>query len=72
MYKTEWALKSELGYTAKIICYHFRKHPRFAPYLLTENESYEIEMVWNSKLINTPVIFLKCLFHKNTVIIKEN
>lgn len=71
MYKTKWQVKSELGYITNVICYHFGKHPHFPTYLLEENETYEITMIWNCKLINTFEIFLKCLFYKNSIIFEE-
>lgn len=66
MYKTEWRIDTE-GYTATMVCYHFGKHPYFPSRSMVENEVYEIEMIWNSKLVNTPKIFWKCLFHKRVV-----
>lgn len=64
MYKTRWEIKNE-QYIIFLDYYHFGKHPRFSSNLLTENEAYEIEMIWNLKLINTPKIFWKCLLRKN-------
>jgi hypothetical protein len=63
MYKTMWYIKTERG-SKQIFCYHFGKRPYFPPHLLKEDNHYEIEMIWNLKLIKTFKIFLKCLFHK--------
>lgn len=63
MYKTRWYIKTEKE-TTELYCYHFGKRPYFPPHFLEEDEFYEIEMIYNSKLINTFKIFVKCLFHK--------
>ena len=63
MYKTLWNIKTERD-SKQIFCYHFGKRPYFPPHFLKEDNHYEIEMVWNLKLIKTFKIFLKCLFHK--------
>ena len=68
MYKTEWYIKTEEG-TIGLVCYHFGKRPYFFYHFLEDEKVYEIEMLWNLKLINTFGIFLKCLFHK--YIVKE-
>lgn len=71
MYKTHWEIKNE-QYIIFLDCYHFGKTPRFPSNFLKENKAYEIEMIWNLKLINTPEIFWKCLLRKNvaTVILR--
>ena len=64
MTKTTWIItdlneniKTELTY------YHFGKEPKFPSWYMEEGKAYEIEMVWNFKLIHTPKLFFKCLTH---------
>lgn len=62
MYKTIWTInegenKTELTY------YHFGKEPKFPTWYMEEGRVYEIEMDWNLKLMHTPRLFFKCLFH---------
>lgn len=66
MYKTVWLIndgefKTELTY------YHFSKDPKFPSWYMGEGTAYEIEMAWNLKLMHTPTIFFKCLFHEYEV-----
>lgn len=63
MYKTVWSIFDGNNKT-KLTWYHFKKEPRFPSWYMQEDFSYEIEMIWNLKLVFTPKIFLKCLFHK--------
>lgn len=64
MTKTIWIItdlneniKTELTY------YHFGKKPKFPSWHMEEGKAYEIEMIWNFKLIHTPKLFFKCLTH---------
>lgn len=64
MTKTTWIItdlneniKTELTY------YHFGKKPKFPSWYMKEGKAYEIEMIWNFKLIHTPKLFFKCLTH---------
>ena len=64
MTKTTWIItdlneniKTELTY------YHFGKEPKFPSWYMEEGKAYEIEMIWNFKLIHTPKLFFKCLTH---------
>lgn len=66
MYKTVWLIndgefKTELTY------YHFGKEPKFPSWYMEKGIAYEIEMVWNLKLMHIPITFLKCLFHEYEV-----
>ena len=63
MYKTVWSIndgefKTELTY------YHFGKEPKFPTWYMEEGSTYEIEVVWTLKLICTPKMLFKCLFHE--------
>lgn len=63
MYKTIWFIndgKSKIEFTY----YHFGKEPKFPSWYMEEGIVYEIEMVWNIKLVSTPKIFFKCLFQQ--------
>ena len=60
--KTDDIIKTELTY------YHFGKAPKFPTWYMEENHLYEIEMIWNFRLIHRFNIFWKCLCH--TYIIK--
>ena len=62
MYKTIWAIKIDNQYNVKFTYYHFGKTPQFPNWYMEENHWYEIELLWNVKLISTLKIFLKCLF----------
>ena len=67
MYKTIWLITDDTEIdkrTTELTYYHFGKAPKFPTwYLEGEPHFYTIEMVWNTKLINKPSIFLKCLFN---------
>lgn len=63
MYKTVWLI-NDGKFKTNLTYYHFGKEPKFPSWYMEEGIMYEIEMVWNLKLINTPKIFLQCLFHK--------
>ena len=61
MYKTVWFINDEESKT-ELTYYHFGKEPKFPSWYLQESIAYEIEMVWNVKLVCTPKMFFKCLF----------
>ena len=64
MYKTVWLIINETDSTeTKFTYYHFGKEPKFPSWYIEENHIYSIEMIWNLKLVITPSIFFKCLFH---------
>ena len=66
MYKTIWLIKDDKNKT-QFTQYHFGKTPQFPKWYMEENHIYEIEMLWNFKLIFTFKIFFKC-FTKTYVI----
>lgn len=66
MYKTVWCIYDEY-YKTELTWYHFGKEPRFPSWYLEEGTVYEIEMIWNIRLIVTVKTFLKCLFHKYVI-----
>lgn len=61
MYKTIWMINYENS-QVKFTQYHFGKAPRFPSWYMEEDNFYEIEMLWNLKLISTFQTFIKCLF----------
>lgn len=63
MYKTTWTIKIDDTETVEFTYYHFGKTPRFPSWYMEENHWYEIEMLWNFKLIFSIKTFCKCLFH---------
>ena len=64
MYKTVWMIKSLTeNITTELTWYHFGKEPKFPSWYMEEGETYEIEMIWNLKLIYTPKMFFRCLTH---------
>jgi hypothetical protein len=66
MYKTTWVIDDEMN-TIEFTYYHFGKEPKFPTWYMEENVVYNIEMLWNTPLINTLPIFFKCLFHEWTI-----
>lgn len=66
MYKTIWHIYDGESKT-ELTWYHFGKEPKFPAWYMEESKVYEIEMVWNVKLLCTPKLFLKCLFHEYTI-----
>lgn len=69
MYKTVWMIKDLADNTkTELTWYHFGKEPKFPTWYMEANKVYEIEMLWNHKLISTLNTFIKCLTH--TYIIK--
>lgn len=66
MYKTIWFITDnteQKSYTIKLTYYHFGKTPKFPSWYMEDNHVYEIEMLWNIKLIHKPSLFIKRLFH---------
>ena len=64
MYKTIWRIKDTIeNDITELTWYHFGKEPKFPTWYMEENKIYEIEMLWNLKLIFTPTLFFKCLTH---------
>ena len=64
MYKTIWLITDIMEDTStELTLYHFGKGPKFPTWYMEENKVYEIEMLWNFKLLLTPKIFFKCLTH---------
>jgi len=67
MYKTIWEIRyNELK--TELTWYHFGKEPKFPTWYMEANIVYEIEMIWNLKLVFNFNTFMKCLMH--TYIIK--
>ncbi len=62
MYQTIWHIKDEL-YSSELTYYHFGKEPKFPTKYMEADKVYEIEMIFNFKLIHTLKIFFKCLTH---------
>ena len=67
MYKTIWIIHYNND-TVELTLYHFGADPKFPTWYMEANTVYEIEMIWNSKLIFNFNTFIKCLTH--TYIIK--
>lgn len=63
MYKTTWYIKTE-EFETELTWYHFGKEPKFPTWYMKEGTVYEIEMIWNIRLVPTLKAFLKCLFHE--------
>ena len=62
MYKTVWMIKDSVdNIKTELTYYHFSKIPKFPSWYMEENHTYEIEMIWNLKLIYTPALFFRCL-----------
>ena len=66
MYKTVWFINDGES-KVTFYYYHLGKEPKFPTWYLQEEKVYEIEMVWNMKLVFTPKIFFKCLFNKYVI-----
>lgn len=62
MYKTVWCIYDGESKT-ELTWYHFGKEPKFPTWYMERDKTYEIEMIWNLKLIRTPKTFFKCLTH---------
>lgn len=70
MRKTQWYIFNESNNTeTELTYYHFGTTPKFPAWYMEENNIYTIEMVFSFKLIKTPSLFFKCLFHH--FVIKE-
>ena len=67
MYKTIWLIFEENETTKQFTLYHFGKTPHFPTWYTKEGHVYEIEMIFNLKLVNTFEIFIKCLFKNYTI-----
>lgn len=64
MYKTIWMIKDiENNTTTELTWYHFGKAPKFPAWYMENGKTYEIEMLWNLKLVYTPRLFFECLTH---------
>lgn len=66
MYKTIWLIIDENDKETtktQLTFYHFGKEPKFPTWYMEENHAYNIEMIFNFKLIIRFSIFLKCLTH---------
>lgn len=66
MYKTIWAIKTE-NMKIELTYYHFGKNPQFPSSYMIEGQWYEIEMLWNVKLIHNLKTFYKCLTNALTI-----
>lgn len=67
MYKTTWIIidkREDNESKTELAWYHFGKNPKFPTWYMEEGHVYEIEMLWNFKLIIRPSIFFKCLTHQ--------
>ena len=62
MYKTIWSVRIDNQYDGKFTYYHFNKAPQVSNWYMEQNHCYEIELLWNFKLIFNPKTFFKCLF----------
>lgn len=68
MTKTIWLIIDNTENTkTEFTYYHFGKAPQFPAWYFESGHNYEVEMVWNFKLINTFKIFFKCLFHQYVI-----
>lgn len=66
MYKTIWRIedKTDKGTTTtQFTYYHFGKTPKFPTWYMEENHTYNIEMLFNFKLIRKVNTFIQCLTH---------
>lgn len=62
MYKTIWSIKDNTNnIKTELTYYHLGRIPKFPSWYMEENHVYEIEIIWNFKLICTPILFFKCL-----------
>ena len=62
MYKTVWSIYYN-GEKTELTWYHFGSAPKFPTWYMEANTVYEIEMIWNLKLLHTPKLFFRCLTH---------
>ena len=70
MYKTIWFVNNN-KFETKLTYYHFGKKPQFPFWYMQKENVYEVEMIWNIKLVYTPKMFFKCLFHKYIICEKK-
>lgn len=63
MYKTVWLINDK-EFKTEFTYYHFGKEPKFPTWYMEAGKVYEIEMVWNLKLVHTLKMFFKCLFQE--------
>lgn len=66
MYKTIWSI-NDGKYITKFTYYHFGKEPKFPSWYMEEGIAYEIEVIWNVKLVRTFKMFFKCLFREYVI-----
>lgn len=66
MYKTVWFI-NDGKFRTEFTYYHFGKEPKFPTWYMEEGVTYGIKMIWNLKLVCTPKMFFKCLFHEYAV-----
>ena len=65
MRKTQWYIFNETSNTeTELTYYHFGATPKFPSWYMEEGNVYTIEMIFSFKLLKTPSLFLKCLFHR--------
>lgn len=60
MTKTVWSITAEET-TTELHYYHFGNAPKFPTWYFEEDKFYEVEMIWNIKLIHNFKTFFKCL-----------
>lgn len=64
MTKTTWLIIDKTDNTeAEFAYYHFGKEPKFPTWYMEEGHNYNIEMLWNYKLVTSLNTFYKCLVH---------
>ena len=66
MYKTIWYINDGESKT-EFTFYHFGKEPKFPTWYMEANKVYEIEMMWNLKLVPNLKMFFKCLVREYMV-----
>lgn len=64
MTKTTWTIIDETNTKTELVYYHFGKEPKFPTWYMEEGHNYNIEMVWNFKLVISLSTFYKCLVHR--------
>lgn len=64
MYKTIWKIEDKTNACiTQLTYYHLGKTPKFPTWYMEENHVYEIEIMFNIKLIKKISIFIQCLTH---------
>lgn len=66
MYTTVWLI-NDGEFKIEFTYYHFGKEPKFPTWYMEEGKVYEIEMIWNWKLVPCLQMFVKCLFHEYVI-----